>query len=697
MKKILTFIIAGILSFVLLPMVKALDIPNNYLEIKLYEKDSIEDFDVVEISALNFLFDRDLIKDNCDDIDGTCVTKYNDKTIFISTRDEVNQTIKFTIAEGITAEDNIEYTFTEEDMQAINALYVSDYCENCEMVQTEPKDYLYNYAGVRILFEGDCENNTVCIISTKLDSASDSAIINEPPLVEGLSVSFDVSLKNVNDQVKYKIIVKNKTNEDYKLNVNNFKKSDYITYSYSFESGNNTLKANSNTTLFVTIKYEHEVPQSQLMEGFTETNTLVLSTNKDIVNPKTGDFNQIAVILGAIVVLLIMYAVVSKKQPKYTLSLLFIALLIPIVTNALKEVTIKVNTSVEIRNGSIIESRDWGSPKKATSTLPFVTVGKDFWLYNSKIKSITFDNRIVEPETYAYKFDVSEEKDNSIIAYLVQRSESEDYDLYIMSNGIIFANPDSSNWFADMPIERINGLQYFNTTKVENMAALFADCNNLTSIDLSYFDTSNVTNMADMFAGCSNLTSLNIRYLNTQNVTDMTEMFDGCSSLATLDFSHFDTRNVTRMAYMFAGTKFTALDLSHFNTSNVTVMEGMFANCTRLATLNLLSFDTSKVTNMVGMFGECESLVMLDLSSFNTGHLVDANVMFDKCRALTTIYVGEGWTVTNVNSSVNMFGDCTSIKGSSGTTYDANHTDKEYARYDLLDTPGYLTPAGLEG
>ncbi|MBR0527368.1 MAG: dockerin type I repeat-containing protein, partial [Prevotella sp.] len=69
------------------------------------------------------------------------------------------------------------------------------------------------------------------------------------------------------------------------------------------------------------------------------------------------------------------------------------------------------------------------------------------------------------------------------------------------------------------------------------------------------------------------------------------------------------------------------------------------------------------------------------------------------------IYVGDGWStegLTGANSSTNMFAACTSIVGGKGTTYDANHWDKEYARIDGgpgSETPGYLTekPAFLLG
>ena len=68
--------------------------------------------------------------------------------------------------------------------------------------------------------------------------------------------------------------------------------------------------------------------------------------------------------------------------------------------------------------------------------------------------------------------------------------------------------------------------------------------------------------------------------------------------------------------------------------------------------------------------------------------------MFYGCSILTTIYAGEGWNTSRVNESTDMFDGCTSLVGGMGTTYDAYHTDGEYARIDRgpnSDQPGYFT------
>jgi surface protein len=70
--------------------------------------------------------------------------------------------------------------------------------------------------------------------------------------------------------------------------------------------------------------------------------------------------------------------------------------------------------------------------------------------------------------------------------------------------------------------------------------------------------------------------------------------------------------------------------------------------------------------------------------------------MFDGCTNLTTIYAGGGWNTEKVDaeSSEHMFRGCTNLMGDKGTTFDANHTDKAYARIDGGQAaPGYFSGA----
>jgi len=204
------------------------------------------------------------------------------------------------------------------------------------------------------------------------------------------------------------------------------------------------------------------------------------------------------------------------------------------------------------------------------------------------------------------------------------------------------------------------------------------------------------TSTAWWFDKCSSLTAIRgIENLKTDNVTTMAGMFDQCSSLTSLDLRTFNTGNVTYMNHMFnLCSRLSTLNLDGFNTEKVYDMHNMFSFCGSLTNLNLNTFNTSDVSSMADMFDSCSSLTTLDVSGFNTANVTQMNWMFYDCSNLTTIYVGSEWTVADGAESEGMFQDCTNLVGGAGTTYDASHTDAEYARIDggpNSQTPGYFT------
>jgi surface protein len=150
------------------------------------------------------------------------------------------------------------------------------------------------------------------------------------------------------------------------------------------------------------------------------------------------------------------------------------------------------------------------------------------------------------------------------------------------------------------------------------------------------------------------------------------------------------TGNCSRLFLNF--TSCTSIDLDSVNTANVTNMSNMFSGCSGLTTLNISSWNTAAVTNMNRLFNGCSSLTRLNLADWNTPNVTNMERMFSGCSNLATIYAGINWTVETVTNAGNMFSGCTSLVGGMGTTYDANHVGKEYARIDGgPDMPGYFT------
>ena len=123
-----------------------------------------------------------------------------------------------------------------------------------------------------------------------------------------------------------------------------------------------------------------------------------------------------------------------------------------------------------------------------------------------------------------------------------------------------------------------------NVSDITDTNCFFADCYNLTSVDLSGLDTSKVTNMNNMFYYCKSLTNLNLNNFRTENVTTMSNMFGCCYALTEIDISSFNTSKVTNMGDMFYSCKLlTELDLSSFDMANVVFAENMILSCSELS------------------------------------------------------------------------------------------------------------------
>ena len=158
------------------------------------------------------------------------------------------------------------------------------------------------------------------------------------------------------------------------------------------------------------------------------------------------------------------------------------------------------------------------------------------------------------------------------------------------------------------------------------------------SITKVVFDTSfanaRPTSCYMWFYLCGNLNQVEgIKNLNTKEVTDMANMFCECRDLSSLDVSGFNTGKVTDMSGMFYDCiSLKLLDVTNFNTANVKSMSNMFYNCQNLASLNVTNFNTANVTNMQGMFSGCSALTTIYASDkFVTGQVTDGSKMFSNC------------------------------------------------------------------
>lgn len=319
-------------------------------------------------------------------------------------------------------------------------------------------------------------------------------------------------------------------------------------------------------------------------------------------------------------------------------------------------------------------------------------------------------------------WDISQEENQSVIAWLENIDNSEYKKLYIGGKGGVKANTDSSYVFSKFSnLVSINFGKNYDTREATTMQYMFSDCGNLKRLDLSKFDTKNVVDMTSMFNMPNDLTSKleNITFgskWNTSKVTSMAYMFCECANLGSLNLTNFNTSSVTSMRSMFNKcNKLTALDVSGFDTGNVTNMYAMFFECDNLTSLNLSNFDTKNVTNMKSMFNmsndmvsklqtiifgskwntsnvtdlsyifsECVSLSSIDLSSFHTDSATTMSFMFSNCTNLATLDLSS-FNTMNVTDMSDMFYNCGNLTEINLCSFNTSNVTNMHGMFDMPD------------
>ena len=199
------------------------------------------------------------------------------------------------------------------------------------------------------------------IQSIELDSKSINTVINAEPTFNGLEMNFDLSFKTLGDSAKYKVVIKNNTDTDYKISDDSsFNQSDYVSYTYEVSD---ELKAKDEAIVYVTITYNKEVDSSLMIDNkYVETNKAIvqlLDNDGEIVeeqdileNPKTGGFISMLIIMGLLVVFGILLVVFKRKDVKYMSVIFMIGIsIIPVITYAVETIQLTIHVNVEIEQG----------------------------------------------------------------------------------------------------------------------------------------------------------------------------------------------------------------------------------------------------------------------------------------------------------------------------------------------------------
>ena len=201
-----------------------------------------------------------------------------------------------------------------------------------------------------------CDTDKISISSITVEDKSDNVEELDEASSSGKNINLNLSMSKVGDNIEYKIVVKNDSNEDYEFDKNSFNiSSDYIDYTIESDDNSNIVKANSGKTVYLKVEYKTEVPDETFESGTyndNKTMTVNLSTNSlvdNIINPNTGVQSYIIIMVLTLIISVTLYVILRKKEyAKFMVLLIGTAIIIPVSVYAICKCDIMIESNIKI-------------------------------------------------------------------------------------------------------------------------------------------------------------------------------------------------------------------------------------------------------------------------------------------------------------------------------------------------------------
>lgn len=203
-----------------------------------------------------------------------------------------------------------------------------------------------------------CDTDKISISSISLKEKSDNVEELNEATTNGNNIILDLSMSEVGDNIKYKIAVKNDSNEDYELDKNSFNiSSNYIDYILESDDNSNIVKANSSKTVYLKLEYKNQVPEDSFESGtYNDNKTMTVNLSTDDIsvldilkNPETGVQSYILITSILLLISGSLYALLKKrKYAKFMILIIGTTIIVPLSVSALCKTKIVIDSKVSI-------------------------------------------------------------------------------------------------------------------------------------------------------------------------------------------------------------------------------------------------------------------------------------------------------------------------------------------------------------
>ena len=243
-----------------------------------------------------------------------------------------------------------------------------------------------------------CDTDKITISSITMENKSDNVEELEAATASSKIINLNLSMSEVGDNIEYKFIVKNDSNEDYELDKTSLNlKSDYINYSFKTDENSNIVKAKTSKNVILRVEYKTEVSEDKFENGtYNDSKTMIVQLlNENTINvpdtfknPNTGVQAYIWVTLILLILSGSLFILLKqKKYTKFMILIIGIAIIIPISVYAICKYEIKIESNVEIKRPkykvymrikSLIEEDKINSGEYIVNNYGISKIGREF-------------------------------------------------------------------------------------------------------------------------------------------------------------------------------------------------------------------------------------------------------------------------------------------------------------------------------
>ncbi len=268
-----------------------------------------------------------------------------------------------------------------------------------------------------------CDTSKITIDSINLDNKSNTVSEITPATASGKNVNLDLAMSKKGDNIQYKIVIKNDSDEDFEIDSNSLGlNSNYVTY--TIDAGDdNIVKANSTKTVQLRVEYTSLVPANEYKSGvYKDSKDLVvnLSNGRQILsNPETGrNILFYTLLIGGLTIGT--YIAIRKKKHSLMVILLIGIITVPASVYALCKCELKVNSKVAIQQTNftgVIYRNNTEELYPGDSILPY----ESWYIYNELINKVY---RMVRFDTKEECEDFVEDRFTIDISGVIQKEKT---------------------------------------------------------------------------------------------------------------------------------------------------------------------------------------------------------------------------------------------------------------------------------